>query len=106
MRSVCLLVLFLAACSRPTPEQCDKLCRRYNELHFWDRFEKDAAGLAPDAREKLRADRQKELDEINAREFDPGRENCVKECRRSAGRDEVTCVEAAKTGPEAKACLD
>ena len=109
MRAVVLLSLATAAlfaCNRPSPEQCDKLCRRYNELHYWERFEKDAAGLAPSARDKLRAERQAEWDAIAAREFDPGRENCVKQCRRAAKRDDVTCVEEAQTAAAAKECLE
>ena len=101
-----LLAAAVAGCRRASPEQCDKLCMRYNELGFWERFEKDAASLAPDAREKLRAERQKEWDEIAKREFDPGRENCVKECRRSAKPEDIKCVEGAKTLAAAKDCLD
>ena len=106
-RAVVLLCLLAAAaaCRRATPEQCDKLCMRYNELGYWERFEKDAAALAPDARDKLRAERQKQWDEIAKREFDPGRENCVKECRRSARPDDIKCVEAATTLAAAKDCL-
>jgi hypothetical protein len=108
MRAVLLLSVLAAAlgCSRASPEQCDALCLRYNELHYWETFETEAAALAPDAREKLRAERQKEWTAIAAREFDPGRANCVKECRRSAGPKEVKCVEAAKTVAEAKKCLE
>ena len=100
------LLVAAAGCRRATPEQCDKLCMRYNELGYWERFEKDAARLAPEARDALRAERQKQWDEIAKREFDPGRENCVKECRRSAKPEDIECVEAAKTLSAAKDCLD
>ncbi|HUS63020.1 MAG TPA: hypothetical protein VMZ28_00710 [Kofleriaceae bacterium] len=107
LRTLLILVTLsaVAGCRRATPEQCDALCMRYNELGYWERFEKDAASLAPDAREKLRAERQKAWDEIAKREFDPGRENCVKECRRSAKPDDIKCVEKAKTLAAAKDCL-
>ena len=101
---LCLLTVAVA-CRRATPEQCDKLCMRYNELGYWERFEKDAAALAPEARDALRAERQKQWDEIVKREFDPGRENCVKECRRSAKPEDIECVEGAKTLAAAKDCL-
>jgi hypothetical protein len=103
---LCLLVATTLGCRRATPEQCDTLCMRYNELAFWDRFEKDAAALAPDARDKLRAERQKEWTDLSARDFDPGRENCVKECRRAASPEEVKCVEKSKSLAAAKDCLD
>lgn len=106
-RAAVLLSLLAAAagCRRATPEQCDKLCMRYNELGYWDRFDKDAAGLDAAAREKLRAERQKEWDEIARREFDPGRENCVKECRRAAKPEDIECVDGATTLAAAEACL-
>ena len=108
VRAAVLLCLIAAAagCRRATPEQCDTLCMRYNELGFWDRFEKEAASLEPDAREKLRAERQKEWGDLAKREFDPGRENCIKECRRSVGPEEVKCVDEAKSLAAAKDCLD
>jgi hypothetical protein len=100
------LLAVTAGCRRASPEQCDALCMRYNELGYWDRFEKETAALAPDAREKLRAERQKEWGEIAKREFDPGRENCVKECRRAAKPEDIKCVEGATTLEAAKACLE
>ena len=67
--------------------------------------QKDAAKLEPQARDALRAERQKQWDEIVKREFDPGRENCVKECRRSAKPEDIECVDGAKTLAAAKDCL-
>jgi hypothetical protein len=109
-----LLALLLAAalaaaagaCQHPTGEQCEQLCWRYNELHYWERFEREAAGLAPDARERLRAERQKEWAAMRALPFDPGLENCMRGCRRSAPADAVDCVRRATTSAQAEACLE
>ena len=108
MHRALVLVLFLAslaACQRMSAEQCQKICWRFNELAFWERFEKEAAGLAPEARDKLRAERQAQLEEIRTREDDPGRDNCLKECRRAAKPEDVACVEKATTSAAAQACL-
>jgi len=95
----------LPGCQRATAEQCERLCWRHNELGFWANFESEARNLAPDAREKLRAERQKIWAGIKARKFDPGLENCMRDCRRSASPADVECVERARTIVEAKKCL-
>jgi hypothetical protein len=100
-----LLLVSLAGCQRMSAEQCQKICWRFNELAFWERFEKEAAGLEPEARDKLKAERQALLEQIRAREDDPGRDNCLKECRRAAKPDDVACVEKATTSAAAQACL-
>lgn len=94
------------ACQHPTGEQCERLCWRYNELRYRERFEREAAGLAPDARERLRAERQKAWAAMRARPFDPGLENCMRRCRAAASPDDVDCVQRATTSAQADDCLD
>jgi len=109
MRALALALLLLAGapgCQRPTPEQCERLCWRYNELQFWDAFEKEVAGLPPAEVERRRAERRKAWEEIKAREFDPGLENCVRDCRRGSDPDQAACVDKATTAAEARACLE
>jgi hypothetical protein len=60
--------------------------------------------LAPEAREKLRAQRKKEWAAMRARKFDPQLENCIRDCRRGASPDDVACVDRARTTAEARAC--
>ena len=100
------VALSLAACRHPTGEQCEALCWRYNELHYWERFEKDAQGLTAGAREGLRAERQAAWDDMKKRGFDPGLENCVRECRRSASPDAPACIEKSRTTAQADRCRD
>jgi hypothetical protein len=102
--TVVLVASGLTGCQRPTIEQCERLCWRYNELKFWEKFEADAAELAPDAREKLRAERKKVWEEMRAREFDPGLENCIRACRRASSPKDVKCVDEAKTSAQAEDC--
>lgn len=110
VRRLLLAVTILAitglasACQRPTAEQCERLCWRFNELGFWEAFEAETASLAPDAREKLRAERQKTFSEMRARKFDPGLDNCRRDCRRGASPDDVDCVERARTTAQAREC--
>lgn len=101
-----LLALTVAGCQRLTGEQCDRLCWRYNEIAFWERFEAEAGRLAPAEREKLRAERQAVWNEMKARKFDPMLENCLRDCRRSASPEVLACVERAKTSEQAAECVD
>src|SRR4051794_34369285 len=109
MRATVVLVLasLLGAlgCNRPSAPDCERLCWGYNELHFWDRFDKDAQSLDPAARAKLRAERQSSWDEMKKRELDPGLENCTKSCRRGGDNDAVRCMDAARTAADSEACL-
>jgi hypothetical protein len=94
----------LAACEHPTEEQCHRICWRYNELAFWERFEAETRDKPAEEREALRAERKKIWDEMSARKFDPRLENCVRDCRRGASPDDVPCVEKARTTAEARQC--
>jgi hypothetical protein len=99
------LTLSLAACGRPSHEECVRLCWRYNELQYWDRFERDAAALDPEARAALKTERQRSWDEQRKQDADKGRDNCVTGCRQGGKRSQVACVDKAKTAAEAVACL-
>lgn len=81
------------------------MCWRVNELHFWERYEAEAKNLAPSDREKLRAERQEDWAEMKARKFDPGLENCVKDCRRGGYPSDLDCVEKARTAKQAADCV-
>jgi len=97
----------LAGCKqRPTPEQCEDLCWKYNELHFWEKFEAQSADFTPQAKEEARAARQKVWDDMKARSFDPGLKNCVTECKRGGEAKQVPCMEKAETAKAARACLE
>lgn len=101
-----LSALVLPACKRLTPEQCEHICWRVNELDYWERFEDEARALAPDARAKLRAEwEQRWTAERSKTELNQGLDNCVKECRRAAKPEDVPCVDRATTHAAAQACL-
>jgi hypothetical protein len=104
--SVLLFLVAATACQRPTGEDCERLCWRYNELHFQEATEKQAEGLSEQASQALRAERDNAWAEIRERKTDPGRENCVRDCRRGGKRDQVACVDQAETAAAARTCLE
>lgn len=105
LRLLFLVAALAAGCQRVSPQDCEAICWRFNELAFWEKVAEEGRDLPPDGRERLKAARQKELDEMKKREFDPGLENCVKECRRAARPEDVACVARATTSAAAQACL-
>lgn len=105
LRLLLLAAVLLTGCQRVSGDSCKKICLRFNELAFWEKVAVEGQGLPPDGRERLRAARQKDWDAIRTREFDPGLDNCIKECRRAAQPDDVACVEKATTSVAAQACL-
>lgn len=100
-----LAALLVAGCQRVSGDNCKKICLRFNELAFWEKVELEGKELPPDGRERLRAERQKDWEAIRTREFDPGLDNCIKECRRAARPEDIACVEEATTSAAAQACL-
>ncbi len=101
-----LSTLVLPGCTRLTPEQCEGICWRVNELGYWERFEKEARALSPDARAKLKAEwEQRWSAERSKTELNRGLDNCIKECRRAANPEDIACVEKATTFAAAQACL-
>lgn len=105
LRFFVVAVLLATGCQRVSPQECEKICWRFNELAFWEKVADEEKDLPPDGRERLKAARQEEWAEIRKREFDPGLENCVKECRRAARPEDVACVEKATSSKAAQACL-
>ncbi len=105
LRLLIAAALLLAACQRVSGEDCEKICWRFNELSYWEKAAEDGKALPPDGRERLMAQRKQDLEAMKKRDFDPGLENCVKECRRAAKPEDVECVAKAKTSVAAQACL-
>ena len=96
--SLLLLSLLLGGCAKASFEQCEEICARYAKLHHWERFAAASEGLAEAESRALRAVYEAQWAEIEARQEDLGRANCVTECRKSASPDEAQCMlEAADT---------
>jgi hypothetical protein len=99
-----ILSLAASGCNRPDIESCRQLCWHYYELDFWEKFEAETADMSPAEKATARAEREEMFNEVKNREHDPGRDNCVDQCRRDGKKSDVACVMAAKTVAEAKAC--
>ena len=105
LRLLIAAAALLAACQHVSGEDCEKICWRFNELSFWEKVAEEGKMLPPDGRERLVAQRKVDWEAMKKREFDPGLENCVKECRRAARPEDVECVAKARTAAVAQACL-
>jgi hypothetical protein len=105
LRLLVVAAALLSACQRVSPQDCEKICWRSNELAFWEKAAEDGKALAPEARQRLLDERKQKWAAMRKLEFDPGLENCIKECRRAARPEDVACVEKATTAAAAQACL-
>lgn len=99
------LVLALAgfgACSRGTAADCDRGCRNYYSLHFWDRADKELAAAPAGERDALRA---KKLEELDSKLKSGDLNMCVSQCQKAATNEQVACMIGARTMAESEACV-
>ncbi len=100
------LAFIVAGCARrPTPEQCQEICWKYNELNYWQAFEDRTKDLGPAEKESAREASQKAWDDIEGRNFDPGLKNCITSCKRGGKASMVECMEKAESAAAARVCL-
>ncbi|HTJ43987.1 MAG TPA: hypothetical protein VL463_17900 [Kofleriaceae bacterium] len=103
MRSILfglVLVLGASACGA-SGDKCDKACRNYFTLHYWDEADKEIAKAPPDQRDALRRKKVEQLDPRMNQELGM----CVSQCREAAGNDEAKCMIEAKTAKDVEACV-
>ena len=99
-RFVMMLLLGLAACDKATVEECDKGCRNYFELHYWEMANMEIARAPAEERTALREQKVAELEGRMMQNLDL----CVQKCKSGADSDRAKCWAAAKTTGEAKKC--
>jgi len=95
-----LAVLALSACSKANIEQCDKGCRNYFRLHYWETAEREIAAAPESERAALRARKQSEFEPHLMQNIDL----CVQKCRSGADKHRVQCWIDAKTSADARKC--
>ena len=101
MRIVLLLAaLGLAACDKASIEECDKGCRNYFELHYWEEASIQIARVPPEEREAFHQKKVAELEPRMMQNLDL----CVQKCKSGADDERAKCWAAAKTTAEAKKC--
>jgi len=102
MRALLLFALSLTAwlgCGNAA--DCDRGCRNYYQLHYWEEANAEIAKAPEAEREALRKQKLVDLEErTNA-----GIQLCIKQCTTAASKDEIKCMIAARTAPEAKKCI-
>lgn len=96
------LVLAGAAGCKGDPVQCEKACRNYGQLVWWENKDKEIA--------KLPAAQQKEAHKKAVATFtldmEDGINDCTTQCQSANNDDQIDCMIKAKTPAEAHACVD
>jgi hypothetical protein len=95
-----VFVLSLAACDKATVQECDKGCRNYFELHYWQAADMEIARAPAEQRDELRQQKQAELEPRMMKNLDL----CVQKCKSGSDSKRAKCWAAARTTAEAKAC--
>jgi len=102
MRRLAVLValLLFPACGKANTQDCDKGCRNYFQLHYWEAAEIEIGAAPPEQREELRAKKAAELEPRMMKNLDL----CIQKCQSGAETSRAKCWAAATTTREAKKC--
>ncbi len=84
------------------PEKCDKACRHYADLVFWQKADAEIAAAPPEQRDALR---KQKLAKFTA-DLEKGITMCSSQCVSASGfsDSQVDCLINAKTAEQAKEC--
>ena len=96
------LTLALASCSKASVEECDKGCRNYFSLHYWESAEQEIAAAPEGERAALRAKKESEMESRMMQNLDL----CVQKCRSGSDKHRAKCWINAKTSAQARACAN
>ncbi len=106
MRWLSIVLLFaglgggLGACAKGDPVKCDKACRNYAQLVFWDKADKEIAAVPAEQRDALR---QQKLAEFT-KNLERGIDLCTSKCVAANYDKDVNCWLAAKTAADINKC--
>ena len=95
-----LVAAALGACGA-SGSDCDKACRNYFTLHYWDVKDREIAKAPADQRDALRKKAVEELEPRMQGELGM----CISQCKEAAGNTEATCMIGAKTVKDVEACV-
>jgi hypothetical protein len=100
---VALFFVFMAGCQacKGDPEKCDRACRNYAELVFWDQANVEIDQLPVGERDAARKQKLAEF----ARNLERGIDLCSSKCVSANNTDDMNCMIEAKTAKAAKACV-
>jgi hypothetical protein len=97
-----LLALVMALGCKGDPVKCEKACRNYAELTFWDKAEKDIAAVPPDQRDALRKTKMAEF----SHNLSQGIDMCTSQCVSANNEKTIDCLINAKNAKDAAACRE
>ena len=101
MRSIFFAAAVLLGACGASGNDCDKACRNYFTLHYWDTADREIDKAPPEQRDALR---KKKVDELDPRmQGELGM--CVSQCREASSNDEAKCMIGAKTVKDVEACV-
>jgi hypothetical protein len=102
MRWLFVLAVAAAAC-KGNPDKCDRACRNYATLIYWEKADAEIAAAPADQRDAMR---KKNLATFT-QQLERGINLCTSQCVSATGTSEKQsdCLLEAKTAPAAKACL-
>src|SRR6478735_8237854 len=103
MRSVLVLVLLTVIGSgcKGDPAKCEKACRNYAELIFWEKADAEISKAPVEQRDELRRQKLAEF----TKHMELGIDTCTSKCLSANKDDDINCMIAAKTAQQAKACV-
>lgn len=93
--------LLLAAC-KGDRQKCEKACRNYGTLMYWDVVDKEIASTPEDKRDALR---KKKLAEFSS-QLENGVDICVDQCISANNDKQIDCMIGAKTSDDARKCVE
>ena len=98
-----LCFVFSTGCGacKGDPEKCDKACRNYAELVFWDTANAEIEALPVAERDAARKQKMAEF----ANNLTKGVDFCTSKCVSANNTDDMECLMAAKTAKQAKDCV-
>jgi hypothetical protein len=102
MRWLVVAIAFLGLGCKGNPEKCDKACRHYAELVFWQEADAEIAAAPPEQRDELR---KQKLAKFTS-QLEKGINMCTSQCVSASGMSDtqVDCMIEAKTAEQAKDC--
>ncbi|HUS32935.1 MAG TPA: hypothetical protein VMZ53_30745 [Kofleriaceae bacterium] len=96
-----VLLATLAIGCKGDPEKCDKACRNYAELIFWEKANAEIDAAPADKRDELRKTKLAEF----TKNLELGINTCTSKCLSANNDDDTKCLLAAKTAQQAKDCV-
>lgn len=94
-----LFVLSITGC-KGDPVKCEKACRNYAQLVYWEQTETEIAAAPAAERDELR---KKKMAEFSAN-LAKGVDLCTSKCMSANHEEDIDCLINAKTAKEVKAC--